>query len=121
MALSDDFNAKYAEAMQLVKSYIDCQDSKKQAQIDEIKEQLEAIKNSEGDSGNLTLLNKLNDIINFLKTDIVNITKNIFATDCDNNNSDGGNGGDSGNSGNSGDSGANSGDNNPNNEDFPTA
>ena len=89
MALTDDFNAKYSEAMQLVKSYIDCQDSKKQKEIDDIKEQLEAIKQAEGDSGNLTLLNKLNDIINFLKTDIVNITKSIFISDCEETPSDG--------------------------------
>jgi len=103
MALTDDFNAKYSEAMQLVKRYIDCQDSKKQEQINDIKEQLEAIKEAEGESGNLTLLKKLNDIINFLKTDIVNITKSIFAIDCeqfpaddngDNNSGDDNNGGD---------------------------
>jgi len=105
MALTDDFNAKYAEAMQLVKSYIDCQDSKKQKEIDDIKEQLEAIKEAEGESGNLTLLNKLNDIVSFLKTDIVNITRNIFATDCEefpsdeNNNSGGDNGGNGGDNG----------------------
>jgi len=105
MALTDDFNAKYEEAMRLVKSYIDCQDSKKQAQIDDIKEQLEAIKEAEGESGNLTLLNKLNDIINFLKTDIVNITRSIFTIDCEefpsgeNNNSGGDNGGNGGDKG----------------------
>jgi len=106
MALTDDFNAKYSEAMTLVKRYIDCQDSKKQSQIDEIKEQLEAIKQAEGESGNLTLLNKLNDIINFLKTDIVNITKNIFSIDCEqfsaNGNGDNNNGDNGGNDNNGG-------------------
>jgi len=100
MALTDDFNAKYSEAMTLVKKYIDCQDSKKQEQIDDIKEQLEAIKQAEGESGNLTLLNKLNDIINFLKTDIVNITKNIFAIDCEQFPADNGNGDNNDNSDN---------------------
>jgi len=102
MTLTEDFNAKYSEAMELVKKYIDYQDNKKQAQIDDIKEQLEAIKEAEGESGNLTLLNKLNDIINFLKTDIVNITKSIFVIDREEFPSGGNNnGGDSnGNNGN---------------------
>ena len=94
MTLTEEFNAKYAEAMQLIKSYIDNGDSEKQTQIDEIKEQLETIRGSEGNGGNLTLLNKLNDIIAFLKTDIVAITRNIFTVnnggDSDNGNGDNG-------------------------------
>lgn len=102
MALANDFNAKYNEAMTLVKKYIDCQDSKKQAQIDKIKEQLEAIKQAEGESGNLTLLNKLNDIISFLTNDIVNITRNIFTIDCEESQNGGGNGDNGGNGGDNG-------------------
>ena len=92
-----EFENQYREALKLVKKYIDDSNGVQDAKIQEVQEQLELISSQAGAGTQpSTLLEKVNNVIDFLKVDVLRLANDIFypiSNDNNNttNNSSGGN------------------------------
>lgn len=76
--IREEFKKQYKESLKLVKKYIDNNNGVQDAKIIDIQEQIEAIASAGGGNANLTLLNKLNKVVSFLKSDLVGVTNEVF-------------------------------------------
>ena len=76
--IREEFKAQYKESLKLVKKYIDANNGEQDDKIRDIQEQIEAIASAGGGGANLALLNKLNKVVSFLKSDLVGVTNEVF-------------------------------------------